>query len=120
MRKYWLLDQHDGDGPTALVETDGGLHIVDIIRFGPGITSSAEQQKLWDRLIGRLAPTMKPLVDAASLDVEGEPPNAGLRRGAKPNVRSQTTEVRGRAGRQGSAIGRGRHGPNRSGSSGPR
>jgi hypothetical protein len=81
MRRYWLLDQHGGDGPTALVETDGGLHIVDVLRFGPSITELDDQQAVWDQVIGRVAPTMKPLVDATSVDEKGVAPHPKLRRG---------------------------------------
>ncbi len=120
MRRYWLLDQHGGDGPTALVETDGSLHIVEILSFGPGITSLDEQQALCDRLIGRVAPTMKPLVDAAKLDVDGVPPHSKLQHGGQPNKRSKVRSSTGVTGQQGHGAGRGRHGPNRGGSSGPR
>ena len=81
MGKYWLLDQHGGTGPTALVETDSRLHIIDVLRFGPAVTDLEDQQQIWDGVIGRVAPTMKPLVDASSLDEEGVPPHPELRRG---------------------------------------
>ncbi|MDH3754112.1 MAG: hypothetical protein OEU32_09605 [Acidimicrobiia bacterium] len=110
MRKYWLLDQHGGDGPTALVETDGALHIIDILRFGPGITALEQQQELWDRLIGRVAPTMKPLVDAGSLEVESEPPNPDLRRGEGSGARSRPRGGQGKSGRSDAGANRGKSG----------
>ena len=44
MRRFWLMDPNDHDRPMALVETDGGLHIVDVIRFGPSNTELDDQQ----------------------------------------------------------------------------
>ena len=79
MRRYWLMDQHGADGPTALVETDGRLHIVDVLRFGPSVTELEDQQKVWDEIVDRVAPTLKPLVDAASIDEEGIAPHPDLR-----------------------------------------
>jgi len=81
VRKFWLMDQHEGDGPTALVETDGRLQIVDVIRFGSSLTELADQQKVWDDVIGRVAPTLKPFVDASTIDEEGVAPHDDLRRG---------------------------------------
>lgn len=80
MRKYWLMDQHGADGPTALVETDGSLHVIDVLRFGPDLTELEVQQKVCDQVMGRVAPTMRPFVDAASLDEEGVAPHPELRR----------------------------------------
>lgn len=78
MGKYWLLDQFDVSGPAALVETDGSLHILGVVRFGPGITKLADQQKIWDAVIGQVAPTLKPCVDASSIDETGVVPHDGL------------------------------------------
>ncbi len=117
MRRYWLLDQHRGEGPTALVETDGSLHIVDIVEFGPGITERGDQQKIWDEVMGRVAPTLKPLVDAGSLEVEGEAPNPKLDRG--DDFRSGSTRGRSQ-GRQGVGSGRATGGPSRKRSRGDR
>ena len=50
MRKYWLLNQHGADGPTALVETDGSMHIARILRFGPDITELDDQQAIQERV----------------------------------------------------------------------
>ena len=80
MSKFWLMDQHGSDGPTALVETDGRLQVVDVLRFGPSITELDDQQAVWDQVIGRVAPTMKPLVKASSLDEEGVAPLPELQR----------------------------------------
>ena len=78
MRKYWLLNQHDAEGPTALVETDGRMQIVSVLRFGPGITDLEDQQKIWDHVHGRVAPTLKPCVAASSIDEEGVEPHEDL------------------------------------------
>jgi len=117
VRRYWLMDQHGAEGPTALVETDGRLQVVDVIRFGPSLTKLADQQKVWDAVIGRVAPTMKPLVEAASLDEEGVAPLRKLWRGGDDGGKG------GRAGRgdagRGNA-GRGGGGPSRKRSRGDR
>jgi hypothetical protein len=82
VRKYWLLNQHGRDGPTALVETDSSMHIVEVLRFGPGITELEDQQAVWDSIMGKVAPTMKPLVAASSIEVESVEPHTDLRRDA--------------------------------------
>ena len=100
MGTYWLLDKNDGESPMALVETDGGMHIIDVQRFGPGNTGLDEQQKIWDSVIGRIAPTLKPLVDASSLEEEGVEPHADLERGGSSTPRSsrQSTSDQGIGG----------------------
>ncbi len=120
MRKFWILDQHDGDGPTALVQTDGRMRIVDVLQFGPGISSIDQQQELWDRLIGGLAPTMKPLVDAGSIRVEGEPVSSELKRRDTTDTRSKTQAGPARSGSRGSQGGRAGGESNRRGSRGDR
>lgn len=80
MRRYWLMDQHGGEGPTAMVQTDGSMRIVDVVRFGPGITTLEQQQEIWDRVIGQVAPTLKPLVDARSVEDKGIEPDEKLQR----------------------------------------
>ncbi len=117
MRRYWLTDQHGGKGPTALVETDGRLHIVDVVRFGPSLTDLEDQQRVWDQVIGRVAPTMKPLVEASSLDEKGVAPLRKLRRGG-----SGTAGPGGRGGRSGQGMGAGHAGggPDRKRSRGDR
>jgi len=93
MGTYWLLDQDDGKTPIALVETDGGMHIIDVQRFGPGNTKLEDQQKIWDSVIGVIAPTLKPLVDASSLDEAGVEPHADLMRGEDRVNRSSRTNT---------------------------
>ncbi len=106
MPKFWLMDQHGGKGPSALVEADGRLQIIDVLRFGPSVTELADQQRIWDDVIGRLAPTLKPFVPAASVEDEGVAPDPKLRRGEGG--------LAGRAGR--GSGGRGGTGPGRQGS----
>ena len=104
MRKYWLLNQHDAEGPSALVETDGRMQVVRVLRFGPGITELDDQQKVWNQVIGRVAPTMKPCVDASSLDEEGVAPHADLwtggngAGGTRRTGRADASRSGGRAG----------------------
>ena len=119
MQKYWLLDQHGSDGPTALVYTDGSMHIVDVLRFGPGITELDDQQAVWDSIIGKLAPTMKPLVTASSIVVESVEPHADLRRGdssGSPQINRSNRRAAGQRGPGGRASG----GPSRKGGRGDR
>lgn len=78
---YWLLDRLGHEGATALVETDGSMHVINVHRFGPGIVDLDEQQAIWDDVIARIAPTLKPFVDAATIDDEGVEPNPELQRG---------------------------------------
>lgn len=120
MTKFWLIDQHGADGPTALVETDGRLQIVDILRFGPSITELDAQQEIWDTVIGRVAPTMKPIVRASSIDEEGVAPLPELQRSSDGDAGTLN-----RAGRRTGSGGRGAGGqveglPTRRGSRGER
>lgn len=78
MGKYWLLDRHGADGPSALVETDGSMRVVDVVRFGPALTELEDQQKLLDEVIGKVAPTLKPMVPASKVTEEGLAPHAEL------------------------------------------
>ena len=71
MANYWLLDRHGAEGPSALVKTDGSMHVIEVLRFGPGVTELEDQQKIWDEVIGRVAPTLKPLVAARKLAERG-------------------------------------------------
>lgn len=71
MGEFWLLDRHGADGPSALVETNGSMQIVDVVKFGPTVTKLEDQQKIWDDVIGKVAPTMKPLVAASKLNEPG-------------------------------------------------
>lgn len=102
VRRFWLMDQHGSDGLTAMVETDGRLQIVDVLRFGPSITELDDQQEIWDKVIGRVAPTMKPLVNASSIDEEGIAPHPDLRRGDSADAGSVN-----RAGRRAARSGLG-------------
>ena len=120
MRRYWLMDQHGGTGPTALVETDGSLHIIDVIRFGPTLTELDDQQKVFDDLIGRVAPTMKPLVDASSLKEEGVAPHPNLWRDDEGGRRAGSRSARGNGRRGNPATGFTGGGPSRKRSRGDR
>ena len=120
MRKFWLLDQHGGDGPTALVETDGRLQIVDIVRFGPSVSDLEAQQDVWDRVIGRVAPTLKPCVSASSVDEEGIMPLAELERGDDAGSGSANRSARRKGTPTKAAIERSSGGPSRNRSRGER
>jgi hypothetical protein len=113
------MDQHGSDGPTALVETDGSLHITDVLRFGPSITELDEQQRIWDLLIGRVAPTMKPLLDASTIKEEGIAPHPQLWKGeGGKQARSRVARATGRRGNPAGGFGGG--GPSRKRSRGDR
>lgn len=120
MSKFWLMDQHDGDGPTALVETDGSLHIVDIVRFGPTITELDDQQQVWDQVIGRVAPTLKPCVNATSVDEEGVAPLPELQRRDQGDSAPMNRADRRTSDRTSGSAGRPSGGPSRSRSRGER
>lgn len=120
MSKFWLMDQHDGDGPTALVETDGALHVVDVLRFGPTITELDSQQAVWDKVIGKVAPTLKPCVDASSVDEEGVAPDPELRRGEQGPAGPVNRAGRRTASRSKGPAGRVGGGPSRRGGRGDR
>lgn len=117
MRKFWLLDQHGSEGPTALVETNGSLQVVGVARFGPGITELADQQAVLDKVLGRVAPTLKPLVPAGELDETGVAPHDELDLGASGGVKHG-----GRPGTTAAEMGGGRvaGGPSNKGSRGDR
>lgn len=114
------MDQHGNSGPTALVETDGRLHIVDVLRFGPSITELEDQQKVWDQVIGRVAPTLKPLVDASSVEEEGVAPHPKLWRGDHGEGGAANRAGRRDGGRRNTAVGRSAGGPSRKRSRGDR
>ena len=120
MRKYWLMDQHGGKGPTALVETDGRLHIIDVLRFGPSVTKLKDQQAVWDKVIDRVAPTMKPLVDAATVDEEGVEPHPKLRRGGGSGPGTRNRVGLNSSGGRDPGVGPGSGGPGRKRSRGDR
>jgi len=120
MRKFWLLDQHGGDGPTALVQTDGRMRIVSVLQFGPGITELEDQQAILDRVLDKVAPTLKPLVDGSSIDVESVEPHADLKRGSGSGSNKGNRADRRKAGQSGNSGGRVQGGPSRAGGRGDR
>ncbi len=120
MRKFWLMDRHGSDGPTALVETDGALSIVDVVLFGPTVTELDAQQKVWDDVIGRVAPTLKPCVNASSIKVEGVAPLPELRRGNDGDSGPMNRSGRRTAARSRGSAGRQGGGPSRTRSRGER
>lgn len=120
MSKFWLMDQHGSDGPTALVETDGRLQVVDVLRFGPSLTALEDQQEIWDKVIGRVAPTMTPCVAAATIDEDGSAPHPELRRGDQDDPGSVSRAGRRTAGRRRGQTGRVAGGPTRRGGRGDR
>ncbi|MCP3988377.1 MAG: hypothetical protein GY724_04840 [Actinomycetia bacterium] len=99
MKKFWLMDQHGADGPTALVETNGRLRVVDVLRFGPSITELDDQQEIWDKVIGKVAPTLKPFVNASAVDEEGVAPLPDLQRADHGDAGSTNRAGRRTAGR---------------------
>jgi hypothetical protein len=115
MGKYWLLDRHGAEGPSVLVETDGAMRIVDVLRFGPDVTELDDQRTLLDDVIGRVAPTLKPVVKASKLSEEGIAPHAELSDGDEAG-----SGGRGRAanGKQTSGGGRSAGGSKRTGGRG--
>ena len=104
--RYWLLDRHNGEGPTALVETDGRMQVVRVLRFGPGITELDDQQAVWDQVIGRVVPTLKPFVEATSIDEEGFAPHSNLWRSDGGGAGATNRAGRGDRGGPGSGVGR--------------
>ncbi len=120
MTRFWLLDQHGDDGPTALVDTDGRLQIVEVLRFGPSITELDDQQDVWDKVIGRVAPTMKPVVKASSIDEKGIEPHPDLDRGSKGDGGSVNRAGRRAGGGSRGSAGRVGGGPSRRGGRGDR
>ena len=115
MGTYWMLDRHGGKGPSILVETDGAMRVIDVMRFGPKVTELADQQRIWDEVAGQIAPTMKPFVSEDELDEEGVDVHADLDHGD-----GHGTQSRGRrkGGRQGSGPGRGARKTKRTGGRG--
>ncbi|NNC79417.1 MAG: hypothetical protein HKN94_04610 [Acidimicrobiales bacterium] len=65
------MDRHGGDGPSILVETDGAMRIIDVLRFGPTVTELGDQQRIWDDVAGKIAPTMKPFIAENETNEEG-------------------------------------------------
>jgi hypothetical protein len=114
------MDPEDHDRPMALVVTDGRLHIVDVLRFGPSITELDDQRAVWDLVIGRVAPTMTPAVDASTIDEEGIAPHPELGRGERGDPHATDHIGRGDRRRRGRAANDVRGGSNRNRSRGDR
>lgn len=116
MGKYWLLDRHGADGPSALVETDGSMRVVDIIQFGPTVIELEDQQRLLDDVLGKVAPTLKPMVPSTKVTEPGIAPHADLQHsggsGSNRTGRRSGTSQSGAGGRTGGGAkrtgGRGR------------
>lgn len=102
------------------METDGSLHIVDVIRFGPSYVELDDQQAVWDLVIGRVAPTMRPALDASAIDEEGVAPHPDLRRGEHGDPHATDHIGRGDRRRRGRAVGGDHGGGNRNRSRGDR
>lgn len=115
MGEYWLLDRHGAKGPSALVETDGSMQITNVLRFGPKVTKLADQQKLWDEVIGGVAPTLKPMVPASKLDEEGVDLHDDLNMG---DTTRSTRRTRGGSGSSAGKSGRTGGGARRTGGRG--
>ena len=104
MRTYWVLDKNNNDAPLALVEGNGRLQVVDIIRFGPALVELDAQQQVWDSLIGRLLPTLKPFVASDKINEAGVEPHPKLWRGSGSAQKSSRPHS-GAAGPQGRSGG---------------
>lgn len=105
MRNYWVLNQHGAEGPSALVEADGGMRIIAVHRFGTGIEELEAQQEIWDRITGKLLPTLKPFVAATEINEEGAAVHPDLRgrpiatkRGGRDGASSKAVSSRGPGG----------------------
>ena len=120
MRRFWLMDPDDHDRALALVETDGSLHIVDVIRFGPSVSELDDQQEVWDRVVGRVAPTLPPALSESAIDEEGVAPHPDLRRGEHGDPHATDRIGRGDRRRRGRAVGGAGGGTNRTRSRGDR
>ncbi len=106
MGKYWLLDRHGADGPSVLVETDGSMRVVDVIRFGPAVTELEAQQQILDDVIGRVAPTLKPMVPSAEVNEQGIALHADLKHaGGGGSNRKERRSGGPQAGASGRAAG---------------
>lgn len=115
MGEYWLLDRHGAKGPSVLVETDGSMRVVDVLRFGSAVTDLAAQQQILDDVIGRVAPTMKPMVPARKIAEPGIDLHADLTHGeAGESNRSGRRIGSSKAAASGQAAG----GPKRTGGRG--
>lgn len=115
MGMYWLLDRHGSKGPSVLVEADGAMRVIDVVRFGPKVSKLEDQQKVWDDVSGNLVPTMKPFVTESKLDEEGVEVHADLDHGGVGGAR---TRGRAKAGRKSAAGARVAGGTKRTGGRG--
>lgn len=115
MGNYWLLDRHGAKGPSILVETDGALKVVDVLRFGPKVATLEDQQKLWDDVSGKVAPTLKPFVSESDLDEDGVEVHDDLEHGGSGGAASR---ARRKGGGRGTSHGRSGGGPKRTGGRG--
>lgn len=115
MGKYWLLNRHGADGPSMLVETDGSMRVVDVVEFGTAVTELEDQQRLFDDVLGRVAPTLKPMVPAAEVSEPGITPHDDLQHGG--GSASNRTGRRG-SGAQTGSSGQNAAGPKRTGGRG--
>lgn len=115
MGKYWLLDRHGDKGPSVLVETNGSMQVVEALRFGPAVTELDAQQQLVEDVMGRVAPTMKPMVAAAKLDEVGIDPHPDLQQG---DASSRNKTGRSSGGSRSGSGGRVAGGPKRTGGRG--
>jgi len=115
MGTYWLLDRHGAKGPSILVETDGSMKVIDVLGFGPKVTELEDQQKIWDEVVDKIAPTLKPFVAEADLDEEGVEVHDDLEHGESSGANGRG---RGKRKRGGSGGGRTSSGPKRTGGRG--
>ncbi len=115
MGMYWLLDRHGAKGPSILVEADGAMRVIDVLRFGPKVGKLEDQQKIWDDVSGGVVPTMKPFVNESDLEEEGQEVHEDLDRGGAADTRGRS---RASARRKSSGVGRSGGGTKRTGGRG--
>lgn len=115
MGMYWLLDRHGAKGPSILVETDGAMRVIDVLRFGPKVSKLEDQQKIWDDVSGGVVPTMKPFVNESDLDEEGHEVHEDLDHGGVGGTKGR---ARASARRKSSGGGRSGGGTKRTGGRG--
>lgn len=115
MGTYWLLDRHGAKGPSILVEADGAMRVIDVLRFGPKVSKLEDQQKVWDDVVGGVVPTLKPFVPEEELDEEGQEVHDDLEHRDSTGANSRG---RGKVGRKRSGGGRSAGGSKRTGGRG--
>ena len=116
MGKFWLMGRHEGDGPSVLIEANGSMKVISVLRFGPEVVELEEQQEIWDSVSGCLVPTLKPFMPAAHVHEDGVAVHADLSHDGGPPGSSNRVGRRA-SGPRGSGVGQG-GGPSRSGSRG--